>query len=200
MFAHRSSKFLETTLKLSEDNKCYPNLKAQARYINDLIELLTHEVDVTELEYGTDKTALHYLCEAGNLTLVTAVVERGASLEVRDHCGRVPAHYVAERGYLDVMKYLLKKGASLYEKDAAGARVANLLGSLLEPILQFLLRECVIERLSNAMMSVIAILETKRVSIEFLKGELASLHPESCPEVRVILDEIITPTIYDEED
>lgn len=190
-------RFLKTARELMFARRYNP--QNEITYVRSLEQLLLETPDVTELEDGTDKTALHYLCEAGNLTLVTAVVERGAFLEVRDHCGRVPAHYVAEQGYFDVMKYLLKKGASLYEKDAAGARVANLLGSLLEPVLQFLLRECVIERLSNAMMSVIAILETKRVSIDFLKGELTSLHPESCPEVRVILDEIITPTIYDEE-
>ena len=182
--------FLKTARELTF--ACRYNPPNEITYVRRLEQLLLETPDVNELEDGTDKTALHYLCEAGNLTLVTAVVERGASLEVRDHCGRVPAHYAAEQGYLDLMKYLLKKGASLYEKDAAGARVANLLGSLLEPVLQFLLRECVIERLSNAMMSVIAILETKRVSLEFLKDELAHLYPDSCPDLKDMLEETIT--------
>jgi ankyrin repeat protein len=155
-----------------------------------LQQLLTLEPDLLlNITDDHDKTALHYFCEVGNLELVTTVIERGASLDMKDSFGRLPVHYATTSGKLDLITYLLTQGVCLYEEDHARASSANLLGSQLEPVLQFLLRECIIETTSNTMMSVIAILDTKRVSKEFLEHELPYLHPDSVPVLKDVLEE-----------
>ena len=167
--------------------------KKLLKHIEELKHLM-ESVEWINLKDMYGSTLLHYACECGDLELVVVLMGLGASLVVKDQYGYTPVIWAALSNNLVLMEFLLGKGVSLYDHVTfQKLTVASYLPtSLLEPLLQFLLRDCLITRTSDAMMSVIAILQTKHVSIEFLKGELTSLHPESCPDLKEMLEETIT--------
>lgn len=169
------------------------------KYIDELKHLMG-SVSWINVKDMYESTLLHYACECGDLELVVVLMGLGASLVVKDQYGYTPVIWAALSNNLVLMKFLLGMGVSLYDcVTFQKLTVASYLPtSLLEPLLQFLLRDCLITRTSEAMMSVIAILQTKRVSIEFLKDELVHLHPDSCPDLKEILEETITPPIHEE--
>ena len=55
-----------------------------------------------------------------DLTLIFALVRRGADLRARDAAGRTPLHYAAEAGFPTAVAALLLAGADPNVRDAAG--------------------------------------------------------------------------------
>jgi hypothetical protein len=210
---HYDKAFKDCELTSNEDGLVYTATKldtTRAVFLRCLIHLNPKlDINTQDIE---DKTLMHYACELGDYELVQTLMNRGGLVDndwdrngyyihMRDCSDYPPAHYAVKSGNLKLIKFLLSKGLDLHTKVTFQKKTlaSHLRKELLEPVLQFLLRECVIERLSNVMTSVIAILYTEKVSLEFLERELEFLErdmphvdPESCTQLKsVILRESI---------
>ncbi|XP_071083656.1 uncharacterized protein [Haliotis cracherodii] len=84
------------------------------------------------LEYGASvnrantqtKTALHYLCESGNVdaSVVKLVIQHGADVNKADKRGKTALHYLCARGDVDasVVELMIQHGADVNKADRVG--------------------------------------------------------------------------------
>lgn len=70
-------------------------------------------------------TALHYAADQGHTTVVSRLLDEGASVNSRDANKRTPLHLTALAGHADVCKVLLANGASKSAKNIAGMTPAE---------------------------------------------------------------------------
>jgi len=63
---------------------------------------------------------LHMAVAAGNMSLTTLFIAKGADVNVRNESGATPLHEAARRGYKEIVEFLIEKGAQINAKDEDG--------------------------------------------------------------------------------
>lgn len=88
-------------------------------------EGISVEQVLKEVKEGNGRTALHFACAEGHLSIVQFIVEcTGEELiEIRDELGMTPVFLAFIGGHENVLEYLLEKGAVLDTVDKSGATV-----------------------------------------------------------------------------
>jgi ankyrin repeat protein len=66
------------------------------------------------------QTPLHMAVAAGNMSLTTLFIAKGADVNVRNESGATPLHEAARRGYKEIVEFLIEKGAQINAKDEDG--------------------------------------------------------------------------------
>lgn len=66
------------------------------------------------------RTLLHWASK-GNYPLVKFLIERNASVNLRDHHGDMPLHFAAEAGTPEIIRRLVRAGADLQARGVGGA-------------------------------------------------------------------------------
>lgn len=84
--------------------------------------LLESRVDLNarETQTGLEKTALHCAAELGNKKIITALLERGASVDLRDSNGRTALINAIMFRHFSVARALLDSGADINLRDNEG--------------------------------------------------------------------------------
>ncbi|ORX76249.1 ankyrin, partial [Anaeromyces robustus] len=59
------------------------------------------------------RTALHYVCENGNIEIVKLLLDKGSPINIHDNKYFTPLHLASFNGFYDITKLLLENGASL---------------------------------------------------------------------------------------
>ncbi|MCQ2815936.1 MAG: protein kinase [archaeon] len=64
-------------------------------------------------------SALHYICQDGNLKITYLLIRRGIKLNLQTNDKKTPLHIAALNGFFDISKILIEKGAKLnmFDKD-----------------------------------------------------------------------------------
>lgn len=87
-------------------NACFSSLQEAAA-------LLEAEPALLQSRTGLGETALHYLAVENQLSAVTWLVERGASVNVVNEVGTTPLSDAASLGYVEMVQLLLRHGAEI---------------------------------------------------------------------------------------
>ncbi|XP_067644461.1 tonsoku-like protein [Eurosta solidaginis] len=66
------------------------------------------------------ETQLHQACIAGNIELVSRLLDQGHVVNVRDHAGWIPLHEACNHGHRDIVELLLDRGAAVAINDKGG--------------------------------------------------------------------------------
>ncbi len=82
-----------------------------------LVCMPSFDVDTVDRD---GRTALHRAAEQGDLDETKSLLERGASVDARDHCRWTPMMRAAQKGHLTVVELLLETGADLNARDKDG--------------------------------------------------------------------------------
>eukprot|EP00794_Sanderia_malayensis_P018758 gene18758-20649_t len=70
------------------------------------------------------ETPLHVACINGNTSRVQELLEKGASVHVRDHCGWLPLHEACNFGHVEIVKLLIAYGANV--NDPGGSHCGRI--------------------------------------------------------------------------
>ena len=102
---------------------CHENFSTEDRQIAEL--LIKRGADVNQKNcfdnsMAGNQTALHSAALSGNLGFVEFLLEKGASINVRDNAGATPLHYGVSSGNPQVVALLIAKGADPNIRDGAG--------------------------------------------------------------------------------
>ena len=62
-------------------------------------------------------TPLHYAAKHGHFQIVKALVEAGATLELKNFYSDTPFAVACAQGHLEIAQYLLDKGAHIHGAD-----------------------------------------------------------------------------------
>ena len=68
-------------------------------------------------ERMSQRTALHFACESGNMEIVKMLLDAKANPNAQDRTGKTPVTVAAERGKTDVLKALLAVGGDVNARD-----------------------------------------------------------------------------------
>jgi len=85
---------------------------------SDLLKLNKAKAFCTE---KPDRYPLHHAIEAGNITMVEALLRNGAEVNVKDGCGMTALHTAAKRGDERSVKLLCNNGADPALLDSSGS-------------------------------------------------------------------------------
>jgi ankyrin repeat protein len=86
-----------------------------------VLRLLTQDYSHLDIKEKTSKkTALHFAAKMGHEKVVTTLLEKGASIDIRDVHKRTALHYAAENGHTDVARVLMEKQADPTATDEKG--------------------------------------------------------------------------------
>jgi ankyrin repeat protein len=97
-----------------------PLILAIHRFNNvELVKTLLEKADHTITDVF-DKTALEHAIEVDNQEIVTALLEKGASLEDADMYEQTPLIYTIKNGSVKMMEFLIEKGVNINQSDASG--------------------------------------------------------------------------------
>lgn len=99
--------------------------------------LLDHDgfgVNLVEEANSTHATMLHMACKRPVwLYVVQKLLEKGASVDVRDKSSRLPIHYASETGAVETVIALLAAGSSPDARDAEGKTPLHMAAAYREP-------------------------------------------------------------------
>ncbi|KAG3239027.1 hypothetical protein PI124_g16026 [Phytophthora idaei] len=73
-----------------------------------------------DLQLPTGATALNIACEHGQMDIVVALVNRGASIELADYEGYTPLITAAQLGYSDIVQFLVNRGVNMNARLPSG--------------------------------------------------------------------------------
>ena len=85
----------------------------------DFVELIlaTEDTDIIDADDEWGMTSLHRAAENGNLDIIRILIDRSASINVRNKMGATPLFYAAGDGHNDVVVELLEAGAEVEAKQ-----------------------------------------------------------------------------------
>jgi ankyrin repeat protein len=87
----------------------------------ELAELLIRNgADINAVGPLGGQTPLHMAVAAGNISLTTLFIAKGADVNIRNENGTTPLHEAARRGYKEIVEFLIEKGAQINSKDNDG--------------------------------------------------------------------------------
>ena len=66
------------------------------------------------------QTPLHMSVSAGNISLTSLFIAKGANVNVENETGATPLHEATQRGYKEIVEFLIEKGAQINAKDNIG--------------------------------------------------------------------------------
>ncbi|KAM5363563.1 hypothetical protein ACJZ2D_011947 [Fusarium nematophilum] len=94
----------------------------------DALDNIPDTAYVDELSLGRElgATFLHWEAEKGDSALVELYVKRGANVNVKDDCGRLPLHYAAMRGHINCLDILCRAGSLRSTEDNKGLTAMDL--------------------------------------------------------------------------
>jgi ankyrin repeat protein len=72
------------------------------------------------------KTALHYMCRAGQTSAIEAIIKKGAHVDVQDKDGRTPLMVAIKYRQYDVIQLLVKHGCDLTKTNNKGESAHDL--------------------------------------------------------------------------
>ncbi|MDB2592412.1 ankyrin repeat domain-containing protein [Gammaproteobacteria bacterium] len=72
------------------------------------------------------KTALHYMCRAGQTSAIEAIIKKGAHVDVQDKDGRTPLIVAIKYRQYDVIQLLVKYGCDLTKRNNKGESAHDL--------------------------------------------------------------------------
>ena|GEM_PF-3423762 len=72
------------------------------------------------------KTALHYMCRAGQTSAIEAIIKEGADIDVQDKDGRTPLMVAIKYRQYDVIQLLVKYGCNLKKTNNKGESAHDL--------------------------------------------------------------------------
>ncbi|ONI58207.1 ankyrin repeat domain-containing protein [Wolbachia pipientis] len=84
-----------------------------------VIQLILEKIDQSQLKSIIDAVdqlgfaPLHYAAENGHLSVVRCLIEKGASVDLRNEDSMVPLHFAAQSGRFDIVKQLVENKASI---------------------------------------------------------------------------------------
>uniref|UniRef100_G3TZS7 Uncharacterized protein n=1 Tax=Loxodonta africana TaxID=9785 RepID=G3TZS7_LOXAF len=80
------------------------------------------EVKTTGIDKRNAKgeSRLHLAARRGNLSLVKALIESGAYVNLKDNAGWTPLHEASSEGFSDIVVELLKAGANVNSENLDG--------------------------------------------------------------------------------
>ncbi|WP_353278747.1 ankyrin repeat domain-containing protein [Wolbachia endosymbiont (group A) of Udea olivalis] len=110
--------YKDTNLHLLVENDDYKAIKNLLAYIKK-----KHQDKLSEIvnaKDGCDIAPLHLAAGNGKLDIVKYLINKGASIDVRDCFYQTPLYWAAKSGELDMVKYLVNKGASVDIEDSYG--------------------------------------------------------------------------------
>ena len=82
--------------------------------------LLEAKTDVNQVHLTTGHTALHLAAKAGREDLLQLILNKKATVDVRDKRGRTALHFAASQGHVNCTSLLLDHGADPNSKTEAG--------------------------------------------------------------------------------
>ncbi|QEU61560.1 Nas6 [Kluyveromyces lactis] len=86
-----------------------------------LEKLLNHTVEPNlDLQANNGITALHLACSKKHLNVVQLLVDRGASVRIKDGLGQLPLHRAAASGSVGIVSILCDKNSPVNIKDKNG--------------------------------------------------------------------------------
>ena len=90
---------------------------------NDLdlaTEVLKLGIDPNYCIPDTGEVVFHLACAAGNIHMVKAMLDQGASLSLEGHDGKTAIHCASSCGQLEIIRWLKKCGCSLNDRSGTG--------------------------------------------------------------------------------
>lgn len=104
----------ENTKKEGDENK---DPKNEHRGLSGILGQLTEaQINASDPMSG-DETALHIAAKQGLLEAAKALIQKQASVSVKDFVQNQPLHYASKEGHLDLVKLLVKNGADVLAVD-----------------------------------------------------------------------------------
>ncbi|KAF3920681.1 Ankyrin-3 [Orbilia brochopaga] len=85
-----------------------------------VVTFLDWGADINALNTTCNRRALHAACESGHEDVVRILLQRGASVTVKDEDGKTPLHLTAADGGEGIVRMLMQSGADLYAMDEEG--------------------------------------------------------------------------------
>ncbi|XP_062507106.1 ankyrin repeat domain-containing protein 23-like [Corticium candelabrum] len=87
--------------------------------------LLQHQANINYHEDVFGRTALHYACLNGHLSIVEKVLAAGCKKEARDNYGETALHCACQNGHLSIVEKLLSAGCQKDVKNNVSVFVCN---------------------------------------------------------------------------
>ncbi|KAL7799020.1 ankyrin repeat-containing domain protein [Trichoderma ceciliae] len=98
---------------------CLQYATGEERMVDEMVDyLIAHGADVT-VEGGFVGTALHAAAFATTPTTIKTLLEKGATVDVKDSMGRMPIHAAAFHG-IDNFEVILEAGGNISSRDNIG--------------------------------------------------------------------------------
>ena len=90
---------------------------------DEIIESITLTHDINKQHVYRNETPLHTICaldREGNIKIVEALLEKGATIDARNREQQTPLHYACFFGHLEVAMALIDNGAAIDARDDDG--------------------------------------------------------------------------------
>ena len=98
---------------VTEEGETVLHIAAKSRYTRMVRMLLSLDEICISLPGAFGKTALHWACRHGDMVSISALLDKGADMSIRDCTGRSPIFDALELDSEDTLKYLVERGADL---------------------------------------------------------------------------------------
>eukprot|EP00756_Hemistasia_phaeocysticola_P025475 Hpha_TRINITY_DN16008_c3_g2::TRINITY_DN16008_c3_g2_i1::g.120519::m.120519/K06694/PSMD10; 26S proteasome non-ATPase regulatory subunit 10 len=92
----------------------------------DFKERLRTDRRASSVADAQNRTALHHACSAGNMNMITMLLENSAILDAQDNDHRTPLYFALQHGWDEVVEFLLEKGADPCHTDVRGVTPLHL--------------------------------------------------------------------------
>ena len=83
------------------------------------VSMLVSRVNIDQRDSRGD-SALHWACSRGDMKIIGALVEHGASVNLKNNAGATPIYNACYNGHYEAVDYLIQRGASLSAQNNNG--------------------------------------------------------------------------------